>query len=49
MAWNFAPARELGGDLYEFLAPEPNQFVVAVGDVSGKGVPGFARPSGFVF
>lgn len=39
VAWNFAPARELGGDLYEFLAPEPNQFVVAVGDVSGKGVP----------
>jgi len=39
VAWRFEPARELGGDLYEFLAPEPNQFVVAVGDVSGKGVP----------
>ncbi|HJZ72211.1 MAG TPA: GAF domain-containing SpoIIE family protein phosphatase [Vicinamibacterales bacterium] len=35
----FAPARELGGDLYDFLAPEPNNLVVAVGDVSGKGVP----------
>jgi sigma-B regulation protein RsbU (phosphoserine phosphatase) len=35
----FAPARELGGDLYDFLAPEANQFIVAVGDVSGKGVP----------
>jgi len=35
----FAPARELGGDLYDFLAPEPNSLVVAVGDVSGKGVP----------
>lgn len=39
VAWHFDAARELGGDLYEFLAPEPNQFVVAVGDVSGKGVP----------
>src|SRR5436309_15319573 len=35
----FAPARELGGDLYDFLAPEPNNLIVAVGDVSGKGVP----------
>src|SRR5215813_11241403 len=35
----FAPARELGGDLYDFLSPEPNNLVVAVGDVSGKGVP----------
>jgi phosphoserine phosphatase RsbU/P len=35
----FAPARELGGDLYDYLAPEPNSLVVAVGDVSGKGVP----------
>ena len=39
VAWRFEPARELGGDLYDFLAPEANQFVVAVGDVSGKGVP----------
>ncbi len=39
VSWRFEPARELGGDLYEFLAPEPNQFIVAVGDVSGKGVP----------
>jgi len=35
----FAPARELGGDLYDFLSPEPNSLVVSVGDVSGKGVP----------
>ena len=35
----FAPARELGGDLYDFVMPEPNTLVVAVGDVSGKGVP----------
>jgi phosphoserine phosphatase RsbU/P len=38
VAARFAPARELGGDLYDFLAPEPNGLVVAVGDVSGKGV-----------
>ena len=35
----FSPARELGGDLYDFLTPEPNSLVLAVGDVSGKGVP----------
>jgi sigma-B regulation protein RsbU (phosphoserine phosphatase) len=39
VAARFAPERELGGDLYDFLAPEPNSLVVAVGDVSGKGVP----------
>ena len=35
----FASARELGGDFHDFLSPESNTFVVAVGDVSGKGVP----------
>ncbi len=39
VAWHFDPARELGGDLYDFLSPESNTLVVAVGDVSGKGVP----------
>jgi sigma-B regulation protein RsbU (phosphoserine phosphatase) len=39
VAARFTPAHELGGDLYDFLAPEPNGLVVAVGDVSGKGVP----------
>ena len=39
VAWHFDPARELGGDVYEFLSPEANTLVVAVGDVSGKGVP----------
>ncbi|MBE3071838.1 MAG: SpoIIE family protein phosphatase, partial [Acidobacteria bacterium] len=39
VAARFAPARELGGDLYDILSPEPNSLVVAVGDVSGKGVP----------
>ena len=35
----FEPARELGGDFYDFLALEPHTLTVAVGDVSGKGVP----------
>src|SRR5713101_4041435 len=39
VAARLAPARGLGGDFYDFLAPEPNSLVVAVGDVSGKGVP----------
>ncbi len=39
VAARFTPARELGGDLYDFLSPEANMLVVAVGDVSGKGVP----------
>ncbi len=39
VAARFAPAFELGGDLYDFLSPEPNTLIVAVGDVSGKGVP----------
>jgi len=39
LAVRFAPAYELGGDLYDFLCPEPSSLVVAVGDVSGKGVP----------
>jgi sigma-B regulation protein RsbU (phosphoserine phosphatase) len=39
VAARFAPARELGGDLYDFLSLEPYTLTVAVGDVSGKGVP----------
>jgi phosphoserine phosphatase RsbU/P len=38
VAARFEPARELGGDLYDFLAPESSSLVVAVGDVSGKGL-----------
>jgi phosphoserine phosphatase RsbU/P len=33
------PAREVGGDLYEVLRPAGDRLVVAVGDVSGKGIP----------
>ncbi len=39
LAGRFEPARELGGDLHDFLVPETNTLVVAVGDVSGKGAP----------
>ena len=39
VAGRFEPARELGGDLHDFLSPEPNSLVIAVGDVSGKGAP----------
>jgi phosphoserine phosphatase RsbU/P len=39
VAARLEPARGLGGDFYDFLAPEPSSLVVAVGDVSGKGVP----------
>jgi len=39
VAGRFEPAHELGGDLHDFLAPDPDTLVVAVGDVSGKGAP----------
>jgi len=39
VAARFAPARELGGDFHDYLSPESNTLVVALGDVSGKGVP----------
>jgi sigma-B regulation protein RsbU (phosphoserine phosphatase) len=39
VAAQFAPARELGGDFHDFLMPESNTLIVAIGDVSGKGVP----------
>jgi sigma-B regulation protein RsbU (phosphoserine phosphatase) len=36
---HFIPARELGGDLYDFYDIGENVLGVAVGDVAGKGVP----------
>lgn len=32
-------AKEVGGDFYDFFYTEPNQMMVAIGDVSGKGIP----------
>jgi len=39
VAASFAPARELGGDFHDFLLPQSSTLIVALGDVSGKGVP----------
>jgi sigma-B regulation protein RsbU (phosphoserine phosphatase) len=39
VALRFQPARELGGDLYDFLTYGRDRHVLAVGDVSGKGAP----------
>lgn len=33
------PAKEVGGDLYDFFFIDPDHFCFVVGDVSGKGVP----------
>ena len=38
-AASFNAARELGGDFYDYLVPESHTLIVALGDVSGKGVP----------
>jgi len=35
----FLPARELGGDLYDFLKYGKDRHVLTIGDVSGKGAP----------
>jgi sigma-B regulation protein RsbU (phosphoserine phosphatase) len=32
------PARTVSGDYYDFVAVDPNRMVMAVGDVSGKGI-----------
>ncbi|MDD2213482.1 MAG: SpoIIE family protein phosphatase [Oscillospiraceae bacterium] len=34
-----APAREVGGDFYDFFMPDPQHLVFLIADVSGKGVP----------
>ena len=39
VALQFHPARELGGDLYDFLAYGKDRHVIVIGDVSGKGAP----------
>jgi len=37
IAARYEPARELGGDVYDFLRYGPQQLAVAIGDVTGKG------------
>jgi len=37
IAARYVPARELGGDMYDFLRYGPQQLAVAIGDVTGKG------------
>ncbi len=36
---SFSAALELGGDFYDYLVPESQTLIMALGDVSGKGVP----------
>ncbi len=36
---SFLPARELGGDLYDFVELGPQTWGIMIGDVSGKGIP----------
>ncbi len=33
------PARQVGGDFYDFFMPDDEHLCIAIGDVSGKGVP----------
>ncbi len=36
---SMTPAKEVGGDLYDFFMPDSNHLALVIGDVSGKGVP----------
>ncbi len=35
----YAPARQVGGDYYDYISLPGNRLAIALGDVSGKGVP----------
>lgn len=39
LAATLTPARHVGGDLYDFFQIDPDRVFLAIGDVSGKGVP----------
>jgi sigma-B regulation protein RsbU (phosphoserine phosphatase) len=39
IAATLLPAREVGGDLYDFFVPDERRLVFAIGDVADKGVP----------
>lgn len=36
---SMAPAKEVGGDFYDFFLADEDHLVIVIGDVSGKGVP----------
>jgi sigma-B regulation protein RsbU (phosphoserine phosphatase) len=40
LAGETVPSQDVGGDYYDFMLPHPDNLVLTVGDVSGKGVPG---------
>jgi len=39
IGWSYLPARQLGGDFYDFLPYGEHRLAVAIGDVAGKGTP----------
>ena len=39
LAGSMVPANEIGGDYYDFFEVSPTRLGIAIGDVSGKGVP----------
>lgn len=39
IAAGLIPAAEVGGDLYDFISPQPDRLLAYVGDVTGHGVP----------
>lgn len=39
LAGSMIPAKEIGGDYYDFIEVSKTRFGIAIGDVSGKGVP----------
>jgi serine phosphatase RsbU (regulator of sigma subunit) len=39
IAAHYQPAREVGGDLYDFLAPADGRWGLVIGDATDKGVP----------
>ncbi len=43
----FVPSRQIGGDFYDLSQPGENAFLVAIGDVVGKGIPGALLMSNF--
>lgn len=41
------PAKEVGGDFYDFFLIDPDHFAMVIADVSGKGIPAAAVYGGF--